>query len=75
MAKYCIAVQEIIKGKSNSILFNTIINKMIPMGEIEWGLGPGLEGDDELLLFKHSGKNEGFTNNMLSSPIKVPRSS
>jgi len=70
LAKYCIAVQEIIKGKSNGILSNTIIKEMITKGENEWGLGPGLEGEGEMLLFKHGGKNEGFTNDMLAFAYK-----
>jgi len=70
LAKYCIAVQEIINGKSNGILSNNIITEMITKGENEWGLGPGMEGDGETLLFKHGGKNEGFTNDMLAFAYK-----
>jgi len=70
LAKYCLAVQEIINGKSNGILSNNIIKEMITKGENEWGLGPGLEGDGEMLLFKHGGKNEGFTNDMLAFAYK-----
>ena len=66
LAKYCLAVQEIVSGKSNGVLSNEIITEMITKGENGWGLGPGMEGEGEMLLFKHGGKNEGFTNDMIA---------
>lgn len=66
LAKYCIAIQEIIAGKSKGILSADIVNEMITKSKNDWGLGPSLEGEGKMLIFKHGGKNEGFTNDLIA---------
>lgn len=66
LAKYCIEVQQIVAGKQNGILSGQTIGKMLTKHQNEWGLGPGLHWEDDSLIFRHGGKNAGFTNNLIS---------
>jgi len=64
LAKYCIEVQEILKGKTDGILSKETIENMLTKRKNDWGLGPSLNGEKDSLIFGHGGKNAGFTNNM-----------
>ncbi len=64
LAKYCIEVQEIVKGKSSGVLSKETIELMLTKHKRDWGLGPSLNGEGDSLVFGHGGKNAGFTNNM-----------
>lgn len=64
LAKYCIEVQEILKGKTDGILSKETIENMLTKRKNGWGLGPSLNGEKDSLIFGHGGKNAGFTNNM-----------
>ncbi|MBK6281428.1 MAG: beta-lactamase family protein [Draconibacterium sp.] len=66
LANYCINVQKILSGKENGILSKETIEKMLTKHKNDWGLGVSLQGDGDSLIFSHGGKNEGFTNNMIS---------
>ncbi|MEM9831931.1 MAG: serine hydrolase domain-containing protein [Bacteroidota bacterium] len=67
LAKYCLAIQEIMAGESGDILNKATIEKMLTKHQNDWGLGPGVWGEGDSLMFGHGGKNEGFTNNMVAS--------
>lgn len=64
LAKYCIEIQDIAKGKKNGILSKTTINQMLTKHKNNWGLGPSLQNQKDSLIFGHGGKNAGFTNDM-----------
>jgi len=64
LAKYCIEIQDIAKGKKNGILSKTTINQMLTKHKNDWGLGPSLQNQKDSLIFGHGGKNAGFTNDM-----------
>lgn len=64
LAKYCIQVQEILKGKEDGVLSKKTIEAMLTKHKNDWGLGPALKGENDSLRFGHGGKNAGFTNDM-----------
>lgn len=66
LAKYCIEIQEILKGKEDGILSKITVDKMLTKDKNDWGLGPSLSLDGDRLLFRHGGKNAGFTNKLVS---------
>jgi CubicO group peptidase (beta-lactamase class C family) len=66
LAKYCIAIQEILRGKSKGILSREMIQKMLKKDKNEWGLGPSLKWEADSLIFQHGGKNAGFTNSLIA---------
>ncbi|MDD7888283.1 serine hydrolase [Flavivirga sp. 57AJ16] len=67
LAKYCIEIQEIAKGKSDGILTKQTVDMMLTKHQNDWGLGPSLKGDVDSLIFQHGGKNAGFTNNFYAN--------
>jgi CubicO group peptidase (beta-lactamase class C family) len=67
LAKYCIEVHEVLKGKSNGLLKKETVELMLTKHENGWGLGPSLEAEGDSLIFQHGGKNAGFTNDLVSS--------
>lgn len=66
LAKYCVEIQHIIKGKKNGVLSQNMVKQMLQKHKNEWGLGPSLHWQGDSLLFEHGGKNKGFTNDMLA---------
>ena len=66
LAKYCIEIQEILKGKENAVLSKATAIKMLTKHKNDWGLGPSLYSDEQNLIFRHGGKNAGFTNKLIS---------
>ncbi|WP_298517889.1 serine hydrolase [uncultured Kordia sp.] len=66
LAKYCIEIQEILKGKENAVLQKETVVKMLTKHKNDWGLGPSLHSGEDFLIFRHGGKNAGFTNRFLS---------
>ncbi len=66
LAKYCIEIQQILAGKENGILSKETIEMMLTKHKNDWGLGPSLQWEQDSLIFKHGGKNAGFTNNLIS---------
>ena len=66
LAAYCIEVQEILAGKENGVLSQETIEKMLTKHKGDWGLGPGLQWEQDSLVFRHGGKNAGFTNNLIA---------
>ena len=66
LAKYCIEIQEILEGKENGVLSEETINQMLNKDKNNWGLGPSLQWEKDSLIFRHGGKNAGFTNKLIS---------
>jgi CubicO group peptidase (beta-lactamase class C family) len=66
LAKYCIEIQNIKAGKADGVLKQETVEAMLSKHLNGWGLGPGLTGEGESLLFRHGGKNAGFSNNMVA---------
>jgi CubicO group peptidase (beta-lactamase class C family) len=60
LAKYMIEVQESYKGKSNKILSREMTIQMLTNQAENQGLGPGVSGTGDSLVFSHGGANEGF---------------
>ena len=66
LAKYCIEIQQILAGKENGVLSKETIEKMLTKHKNDWGLGPSIHWEQDSLIFRHGGKNAGFTNNLIS---------
>lgn len=66
LANYCLNVQNLLSGKEKGVLSKEIIEKMLTKHKNDWGLGVSLQGVGDSLIFSHGGKNEGFTNNLIS---------
>lgn len=66
LATYIIEIQESLKGKSNKVLSQQTIEMMLVKDKNDWGLGPSLKGEADSLIFRHGGKNAGFTNNLIA---------
>lgn len=66
LANYCINVQKILSGKAKGVLSKETVEKMLTKHKNNWGLGVGLQGEGDSLIFSHGGKNAGFTNNLIS---------
>ncbi len=66
LAKYILAMQaNIQKGEAN-VLNKATTEMMFVQDEFGYGLGPGMNQAGDSLMFGHSGKNAGFTNNLLA---------
>lgn len=66
LAKYCIEIQQILKGEENSVLSKETVEMMLTKHKNNWGLGPSLQWEADSLIFRHGGKNAGFTNSLIS---------
>jgi len=66
LAKYAIEVQQIVAGKEDGILSQKTIDQMLTKHKNNWGLGPSLQWEKDSLIFRHGGKNRGFTNELIS---------
>lgn len=66
LAKYCIEIQNILDEKENTVLSKETIEKMLTKHKNDWGLGPSLQWEKDSLIFKHGGKNAGFTNDFIA---------
>jgi len=61
LAIYAMHLQSIMAGAGNGILKKSTVEAMFTMHQENWGLGPALGEIDNQLVFRHSGKNLGFT--------------
>ncbi|MEL7534972.1 MAG: serine hydrolase, partial [Bacteroidota bacterium] len=66
LARYIIKVQNILAGTETGPLSKQTLEMMLSKHENDWGLGPAIGGEGDSLLFRHGGKNEGFSNNMVA---------
>ncbi|MFK7921094.1 MAG: serine hydrolase domain-containing protein [Bacteroidia bacterium] len=66
LGRYIIKVQNILAGTETGPLSKETLEMMLTKHENDWGLGPALGGEGDSLLFRHGGKNEGFSNNMVA---------
>ncbi len=63
---YCKEIQEILAGKENGLLKKETIQSMLTKHQNDWGLGPALQWEGDSLVFRHGGKNAGFSNTMVA---------
>lgn len=61
LANFCISIQNILAGQDGLISRETAQLMMTPVLN-EWGLGVMLEGQGDSLVFRHGGRNAGFSN-------------
>lgn len=66
LANYCISVQEILVGEKEGTLSKATLEMMLTKHKNDWGLGPSLMWAGDSLIFRHGGKNAGFTNQMIA---------
>ncbi len=66
LAKYLIEVQQSIAGQSNLVISQAMTERMLTKHMKDWGLGPGLMGDNDSLRFGHGGANEGYRCQMVA---------
>jgi len=66
LAKYCIEIQEILKGKENAVLSKETVVKMLTKHKNNWSLGLSLHSNNNDSIFGHGGKNAGFTTQFIS---------
>lgn len=66
LAMYAIEIQQILAGKENGVLSKKTIDQMLTKHKNNWGLGPSLQWEKDSLIFRHGGKNRGFTNEFIS---------
>ncbi|CAF4323353.1 unnamed protein product [Rotaria sp. Silwood2] len=60
LARYLIAIQKSLRGGSKQVLSKQMTEKMLTKHLGDWGLGPALYGDNDSLVFGHTGGNEGY---------------
>ncbi|CAF2383076.1 unnamed protein product [Rotaria sp. Silwood2] len=60
LARYLIEIQKSLRGGSKQVLSKQMTEKMLTKHLGDWGLGPALYGDNNSLVFGHSGGNEGY---------------
>jgi len=61
IAKFCIAIQNSISGKSNAIISSQLAKEMLTAGMNNWGLGVEVVKNDSTTIFKHGGNTKGYT--------------
>ncbi|MFK7935404.1 MAG: serine hydrolase domain-containing protein [Saprospiraceae bacterium] len=66
LAKYCIEIHEIFKGKSDGILSPETVELMLTNHKDDFGLGLFLTETEDETIFHHAGNNVGFTNQMVA---------
>jgi len=66
LLKYAIEVQNSLAGTSNSILSQKMTEEMLTRQIASQGLGPGLSGEGDSLIFRHGGANEGYRCELLA---------
>lgn len=66
LARYILKVQNVLAGREIGPLSKESLEMMLTKHKNDWGLGPALAKEGDSLLFRHGGKNEGFSNNMIA---------
>ena len=66
LAKYCTEIQQISKENKKGVLHKKTVEAMLTKHKNNWGLGPSLQWESDSLVFRHGGKNAGFTNEMIA---------
>ncbi len=66
LARFAIGIQEAFAGKSEKVLSQDITEVMLTKDKWSYGLGPGLRGEGDSLIFQHGGKNAGYTCQLFS---------
>lgn len=70
ISKYIIEIQKILTEEYEGILSRESVELMLSYQTGGWGLGPSLKFQDEDLIFRHSGKNAGYTNYFIARAYK-----
>ena len=60
LARYCIEIQQALKGKANRVLSQDLAQQMTTPGKGMWGLGLEIGGSAADPYFSHGGVNAGF---------------
>jgi CubicO group peptidase (beta-lactamase class C family) len=60
LALYLIEIQKSLQNKSNHVLSKQMTEEMLTKNLGDWGLGPGVYGENDSFAFGHDGANEGF---------------
>ncbi|MGH9801088.1 MAG: serine hydrolase domain-containing protein, partial [Blastocatellia bacterium] len=66
LAKFAIEIQKSKAGKSNKVLSQAMIARMLTKQSEDYGLGIGLGGEGNKASFSHGGSNEGFKCNLFA---------
>lgn len=61
LAKFAIGVQEAAMGKTEKVINKTTTEIFLTKDPLGHGHGPGISGVGDSLVFRHGGKNEGYT--------------
>lgn len=70
LARYCIAIHNILANKKEGILKKESVELMLTKHKGDWGLGPRLDKKGDSLVFGHSGGNLGFSSHFLAFPYQ-----
>jgi CubicO group peptidase (beta-lactamase class C family) len=76
LARWAIALSHSYRGEPGGVLSPAIARQMVskqmhqvpPNGNAYWGLGVGVSGDADSLMFNHGGRDEGFVATMAMWP-------
>ena len=60
LARWAIGIQQALSGASQAVLSQQTAREMLTPHLNDWGLGPSLQGEGELLRFSHGGRDMGF---------------
>ena len=70
LAKFAIEIMLSLEENSNKVLSKAMTERMLTKVHGKYGLGLGIERDENTFTFGHGGSNEGFKCNMTAFPIK-----
>ncbi|MGL1892834.1 MAG: beta-lactamase family protein [Spirochaetaceae bacterium] len=70
IATFTIEIHKILTTDYEGILSKKSIEQMLSYNDGGWGLGVSLKFDKKDLIFRHSGKNSGYTNYYISKAFK-----
>jgi len=60
LARWALSIQKAYNGSEDEILSPDMARAMLSRQAEDWGLGPGLAGEADSLVFSHGGANEGY---------------
>lgn len=70
ISKFIIEIQRIYQGEYEGLISKQSVDEMLSYQVGGWGLGLSLKFDGDNLIFRHSGKSEGFTCYFISRVVK-----
>lgn len=66
LLRYAQGIQQAFAGNSFHVINQETTTAMLTKHNNDWGLGPSLMGSGDSLIFRHGGKNAGFSNVFLA---------